>query len=111
MKRIVRALERESIGCAQQYEDIRAKETMGLDQSKKHGEGRRLCAVSAIWQSNLPCCEDILERRRAKEDSMEGESSNQREKRGDFGRILYDAGSGQKRKLLVNGQKVRRAEY
>lgn len=37
---------------------------------------------------------------------MEGEGLSQREKRGDFGRILYDAGSGQKRKLLENAAKV-----
>lgn len=66
LKRIVRTLERiietsgrDGIGCAQQYKDIQAKETIGPDQGKKHSEGRRLSTVSAIWQSNLPCDENI----------------------------------------------------
>lgn len=48
LERIVRSLKRESIGCALPHEDIQAKETMELDHSRKHAEGRRLCAVSAI---------------------------------------------------------------
>lgn len=54
LERIVRDLRRENTGGALQYGDIQAKETMGLDHSRKHGEGRRLCAVLAIWQSKFP---------------------------------------------------------
>ena len=53
LERIVRSLERESIGCALKHEDIQAKATTEVDHSMKHDEVRRLCAVSAIWQSDL----------------------------------------------------------
>ncbi len=83
---------------------------MGLGDSRTHDEGRRLCAVSAIWQLSLPYGKkSILERRRVKECSVEVEASSQRWKRGDVGRMVDDAGNDQKRKArnacrCLNGQ-------
>ena len=37
-----------------QNEDIQVKERVEVVDRRKHGQGRRLWAVSAIWQSNLP---------------------------------------------------------
>ena len=60
-----------------QNEDIQVKDRAEVVDRKKHGQGRRLCAVSAIWQSNLPCCwANILKRRRAKEGRLESRESS-----------------------------------
>lgn len=73
LPRIVRSWRRERIGCAMQHEDIQAEATTELDHSMKHDEVRRLCAVSAIWQSDLLCHkENILERRRTRSGSLGG---------------------------------------
>ena len=38
-----------------QDQDIQIQEEVELVDKKKHGQGRRLCAVSAMWPWNLPC--------------------------------------------------------
>lgn len=93
LERMVRSFKRERIGCTLQHEDIQAEATTEFDHNMKHDEVRRLCAVSAIWQSDLLCCkENILERRRARNGIFEGGVPSRRQKRGDNTRIVNDAG-------------------